>query len=666
MKKLILVLLFSSSLFSYSQTKYLIYFKDKGTTVPGLLNKTSSMLAEASSLLSTRSIMRREKVMKNGKILTFEDLPLDQNYINKIESYGIKIENKLNWFNAVSAYLTDEQINALISLPFVSKITPVKTFVSPKYQSDNIATQKIFAPSPSSNYGFSLNQLDFSDIPIVQSKGITGSGVMVGILDDGFYWKEQASLKTRKVLAEYNYVFHTVSTEQQPGDDPTSGEHGTLVFSVIGGYKDSSMIGVAYNATFVLAKTEDDRSESHIEEDNYAAALQWMDSLGVDITTSSLGYNIFDDTTYSYTYADMNGNTTIITKAAELAYQRGILVLTAAGNEGDNSWHYIVAPADGFHVIAVGAVDLGNNVAPFSSRGPTYDGRIKPDVVADGVNVYGANYVPSFPNPNAYYYESGTSLSTPIASGIAALLYSAFPYLTNDQARYILMQTADNSANPNNDRGYGLVSALKAISYPNIFFNNSNKTYSINKIFIVQNGVVPSSAKIHYSFDGNNFSTSNLSFDGSLKYSFQIPVISNNQSIFFYYTYNDSAGTNMRDPASNFYSLNYGALNISFVKIQTSNLETDVLSNNFPNPFNPLNGFTTIAFYSSSNVEAKLTIFNSIGQIVRVLSKRANEGSNFFFWDGKNNKGKLCASGVYLYILSLNGKNYGNKLILLK
>ncbi len=258
---------------------------------------------------------------------------------------------------------------------------------------------------------------------------------------------------------------------------PKQADHGTYVFSIIGGYKDSVLIGASYGSSFILAKTEDIRSETHVEEDNYAAALEWMENLGVDVTSSSLGYNTFTSGT-SYTYADMNGKTTIVTRAAELAFQRGVVTITAAGNEGNTKWRYIIAPADGFNTMAVGAVNSDNIVAAFSSRGPTYDGRIKPDVVAMGVNVYGA----STNGPDLYTYGSGTSSATPIAGGIAGLLLSAFPHLSNVQVRDIFHETSDNSEDPDNDRGYGLLSAAKAISFPNL--QNLNGNYILHKAFI--------------------------------------------------------------------------------------------------------------------------------------------------------------------------------------
>ena len=626
-----------------------------------MLSKTSSMRQEALGLLSERSIKRREKVLGDSHLLTYDDLPLDVDYISSVENFGVKIENKLYWFNAVSAYLNAQQKNEIEKLPFVKNIVPVKIL---KFGDDINYRQKQLnkknAFSMPADYGDSYGQEQLSDIPIVHSKGITGNGVMIGILDNGFWWKQHESLVTRKVAAEYNFVFHTESTAPQPGDASGSGEHGTFVFSIIGGYKDSSIIGVAYNATFVLAKTEDDRSESHIEEDNYAAALQWMDSLGVDLTTSSLGYNVFDDTTYSYTYQNMDGKSTIITKAAELAYQKGILVLNSAGNEGDNNWHYIIAPADGVHVIAVGAVDNNNILAAFSSRGPTYDGRIKPDIVAQGVNDFGA----SVPGYNYYSFEDGTSFAAPIASGVAGLLLSEFPYLTNEQARYILIRTAGNYDNPNNDRGYGLVSAANAISFPNIYADKNAGTYTINKVFFSQIGVVPSSVKLHYTLDFKSFTNTDLNFDGRLKYGFAVPAMPDSQSFSFYYTYQDSSGASFREPSSNYYTLKYGRMNVDLGSAPVSNFVGNVLSRNYPNPFNAA---TKIDFYSAGSDRAKLIVIDGIGQTVKVLfNGTANIGINTVEWDGKNSYGVKCASGVYYYILTLAGKDYGNKLVLLR
>ena len=658
MKKIILLVLLIIP-FTYSQTKYLIYFKDKGISPGKALYKNEAIYNEALQLLTPRCIERREKVMPADRLVTYEDVPIKSEYINDIQSLGIKIENKLRWFNAVSAYLTGAQLSDALKLPFVEKIVPVKIFRvdtnMPVVKNSPGSQEKVQSPS---DYGFSYGQYELSDIPVVQAKGITGQGIIIGILDDGFIWKNHESLAARKVLNEYNFVFHTTSTAPQPGDAPESGHHGTYVFSILAGYKDGSIIGPAYNASFILAKTEDDRSESHIEEDNYAAALQWMESQGVDITTSSLGYNIFDDTTYSYTYQDLNGNTSIITKAINLAFDRGVLTFTAAGNEGNSSWHYVDMPADGFNVLAVGAVDNNNIVASFSSRGPTFDGRIKPDIVTQGVNVYGANANTS----NGYEYANGTSAATPIASGIGAMLLSTYPYLTNVQARKILMETAGNASTPNNDRGYGLLSAERAISFPNIY--NNSGTFEINKIFFSNNGVVPGSAKISYSNNGTTFTTATLNYNDTLKYSFSLPVMQNDSKVYFYYTYDDSLGNVVRDPSSDYYTLNYGNLDNETGTMDNTNTTNSILVTNYPNPFN---SSTKIDFYSNTNQSARLIIMDAIGQVVKILfNGTAVSGKNSFVWDGKTDNGIKCASGVYYYILKLGGKDYGNKMIMVK
>ncbi|MDP1994730.1 MAG: S8 family serine peptidase, partial [Ignavibacteria bacterium] len=372
----------------YAQQKYMVYFKDKGITKENSLLKTSRAYTEAVHSLSERSIQRRIKHRGTDNFVTFEDVPLYQPYLEKVETTGAKIWNKLKWFNAVSLYADKEQIAKISSLPFIEKVEEVKnlSFNKEKFKEE---PSKSFEKTSLDNaglaydYGSSLGQYALSQIPQVHAKGVTGDSVVIGILDSGFRWKLIESLVARKVIAEYDFVFHDNNTANEAGDVGSQDSHGTSIFSLVGGFKEGRIVAPAFNASFILAKTEDIGSETHVEEDNYAAALQWMDSIGVDITTSSLGYNEFDPTTFSYTYADMNGKTTIVTKAAELAFtQFGISTFTSAGNDGNNSWHYIGSPADGFNIIAVGAVSNLNIKAAFSSFGPTYDGRIKPEVMA--------------------------------------------------------------------------------------------------------------------------------------------------------------------------------------------------------------------------------------------------------------------------------------------
>lgn len=659
--KSIVVLFFCFSIsFSFAQQKYYIYFKDKGIGKNETLSKYSIEYQEALETLSKRSIERRIKNMGEENIITYEDLPIEQKYVEDLTSQGIKIENKLTWFNAVTAYLSEFQKNYVITLPFVDRIEGVRVF---SFKREEIIPTNYLVKETSSQdqikYGSSFTQLNLSNIPLVHEKSVTGNGIIIGILDTGFKWKEHESLINAKVIGEYDFIFKDSITADQPGDQPGQHNHGTAVFSVVGGYKDSTLIGAAYNSSFILAKTEDIRSETHVEEDNYAAALIWMESLGVDVTASSLGYNTFDDSVYSYSYSDMNGKTTIVTKAAELAFQRGVVTLTAAGNEGNNSWFHIIAPADGFNTIGVGAVTSNNILASFSSHGPTYDERIKPEIVAQGVAVFSA----SATGFSFYGFSSGTSLATPIAAGVASLLLSAHPHLKNTQVRNILMETADNSPSPDNERGYGLISAANAISFPN--FQLVNNTYRLNKIILSYNGLDLSSIKLNYSTNGKDYLSKDMTFDGTLKFITDIPLLPDGQMVDFYFTFKDRLGNELREPDNNTsYKFKYGDLNIYHNLSVLIPIDYGVLSQNYPNPFN---NKTTIKFIAASVEPAEIVIIDAIGQKVKTLFMVLTEkGENTIQWDGLTDSGANASSGVYLYILKISGKEYGKKMILLK
>lgn len=657
---LIIFLLFASGL-TFSQTKYMIYFKDKGIKPGEQLQKSALLYKMAESMLDKKSIERRKKSMGDD-IVTYEDLPVREEYAGILENMGIKIQNRLKWFNAVSAYLNDEQVKNISALGFIEKLEKVRVIRTGRNEERNIPSAPLQKTGNTTalDYGYSYTQLSLSDVPQVHKKGITGQGVIIGLLDTGFDWKEHESLQGAQVLKEYDFVFKDTITANQPQDAADQDSHGTDVFSMVGAYKPGKMIGGAFGAKFILAKTEDVRSETHVEEDNYAAALEWMESMGVDITSSSLGYNEFDAGQTSYTYSDMNGKTAITTKAAELAFQRGVLVLTAAGNEGDTPWHYITAPADGFNTIAVGAVTSGNRVAAFSSRGPSSDGRIKPDIVAQGVGVYGARAHTT----NVYSSGNGTSFATPLSCGVAGLLMSAFPYLTNVQMRGILQQSSDNALSPDNDRGYGLVSAYRAIEYPNI--EQKQNSYILHKAILDSNGVKPESVRMFYSTTDSDYIPITLNALNINFYTADITSLGSGNVINFYFNYQDSTGQTIRNPKISNYRLKLGGL-IVFVDSTSKEPETVpegyVLSQNYPNPFN---NSTRIDFRAQGRGNAELFIINAIGQKVMTINLVTKEGINSVVWNGTQDNGRQCASGVYYYILRLSGKDYGNKMILLK
>lgn len=662
MKQLLFLLIFILSTGTFAQTKYFIYFKDKGIKNNEQLSKSSVFYQSAMNELSDRCIARRIKTLGEDNVISWEDIPVRTDYISSIEGIGIKIENKLKWFNAVTAYLTEVQVNEILQLDFVDKIEPVKVLKFRNELPDESAPylKQTISDFPI-DYGESFDQLELEDIPIVQSKGITGEDVLIGMLDTGFDWMNHESLQNANIVAEYDFIFHDSTTSDESNDRPGQQNHGTITFSVVGGYKNGSLIGASFGSDFLLAKTEDIRSETHIEEDNYAAALEWMENYGVDITSSSLGYSDFDNTTYSYTYEDMNGRSTIVTVASELAFRNGVLTITSAGNEGNTRWHYITAPADGFNTLGIGAVDGNNNVAGFSSRGPTFDGRIKPDVVALGVNVFGAQ-AGTF---NNYTRAGGTSMSAPIACGIASLLLSAHPHLVNTQLRKILLETAGNSADPDNNRGYGLLSALRAVEFPNLEF--SNGSYTLHKMIASKDDFSPATVSLQLFVNGSNYEPVPMEFDGRRTFTYHFPLSSQDDEIEFYITYSDSSGNSFRTPSNGNYKFIYGQMDIALNLKLVNEYSDFIVSEVFPNPFIPdLYSFTTLAVKSSGNEKLRIAIIDASGQQVKVFETITIEGENYFDWNGISDNGKFCASGVYLYLVRLGSKNYGRKMVLIK
>ncbi len=661
MKKYILIFITLPLFLSFSQTKYLIYFKDKVITETERIEKSSLQYKSALSYLTEKSIERRIKNMGEENFITFEDLPINEEYVNELELLNIKIENKLKWFNAVSAFLTAEQLQLIEKMGIIKKAERVKIliFSSPSAVNGNLF--KNSSISSINDYGPSFDQLQLSDVPAVHSKGITGEGILIGLLDSGFDWKNHESLININVVAEYDFVFKDSTTANDTNDVTNQHNHGTLVLSIIAGQKDSSLIGAAFGSDFILSKTEDIRSETHVEEDNYAAALEWMEGYGVDITSSSLGYSIFDPSTFSYTYSDMDGKTTIVTRAAELAYRRGVVTVTSAGNEAQLPWYHIIAPSDGFNTLGIGAVNNSNEVALFSSRGPSFDGRIKPDLVTQGVSVY----VAIAGNYSGYGYRNGTSVAAPIASGIAALLLSAHPHLLNSQVRNILFETADNSNTPDYERGYGLLSALDAVQFPNL--QETQGTFTLHKIILQPDNIDPQTVAFHYSTDGENFTDVPMEFDLTQGYEFKLPFFLDGDLINFFITYKDFNGTSFRDPVNDTYKFFYGQLNIN-LNLNLERTFTDfIISEPYPNPFIPARQtFTRLAIKSSGNELLKIKIIDPTGQQVETYSILTQEGVNHYDWYGKSSRGINAASGAYYFLIDLNGRKYSRNLILLR
>ena len=419
--------------------------------------------------ISDRALWRRSKVLPPDRLIDELDLPPAQSYLDQLRSEGIVIRSSSRWLNAVSAELTDAQRASIANLPFVSSVTPVQVFFKQQQEGGPPLPGPILKKESTAgiDYGESYSQLNALKVPDVHARGITGSGVIIGVLDDGFNaHRTHPALKNLRIVAEYDFVQRDSNTSRAPGEYSTQGNHGASTLSEIGGFFNGRLVGAAYGASFILAKTEIDSVEIQLEEDLYVEALEWMERLGADITSSSLGYCDW------YTWPNMDGKTATTSKAARIAARKGVLVVTAMGNTSGATVRRtdgqlaLNAPAEADSIIAVGATFADGPLASFSLTGPTYDGRTKPEVVTPGVNDFAVSgdsgYTP---------YFSGTSAATPLAAGVAALVLSANPNLTPMQLRARLLSTtqqyndgtARTQSYPNNYYGWGFLDASKAV-----------------------------------------------------------------------------------------------------------------------------------------------------------------------------------------------------------
>ncbi len=439
----------------------LVYLKDKGS-------RGRKELYSATELLSSKSIARRTRVLKHSEIFTEQDIPVDASYIAEISRNVTRTRHALKWFNAVSVEATKAQIDALRRLPFVKEVELVGRWRgTPEPEQPDLKT----GPAPDElsaahllDYGASITQNAQIDVPEVHDLGIFGEGVTIGVFDNGFRLLTHQSFDSMNIIAQYDFVDHKVSVV--PNNPSTGfGSHGVNTLSTIGGYRPGQLIGPAFRADYILTRTENDSSETPVEEDNWVAAIEWADSIGVDVTSTSLGYLDYDLPYTSWSWTNMDGNTTLITQAADHAVSLGIVVVNSAGNEGGGNGtdNTLVAPSDGDSVIAAGAVSSTGARASFSSVGPTTDipARIKPDIMAMGIGVR----VASSTNTSLYGSANGTSFSCPLSAGVAALILSANPTLGPLQVRDAMRNTANNATSPNNQYGWGILDADSAIRY---------------------------------------------------------------------------------------------------------------------------------------------------------------------------------------------------------
>jgi len=401
-------------------------------------------------MLSQRSLDRRTN---QNIALSFSDIPLETTYVDQIKaSTGITVMAQSKWLNALHIRGTQVNITALKNLAFVDKVVFANKNLNTtsKKVSENkiVQTNDKLKTTVNYAYGTSANQIQMLNGQVLHQQNYTGSGKIIAVLDAGFPGVNTAQpfqnlISNNRILGGYDFVSR--NTNFYAGDD-----HGTMVLSTMGGYKENELIGTAPDASYYLFITENDASENPVEESLWVEAAEKADSLGVDIITTSLGYFGYDNANYSHTYSDMNGITNFISRGAEIAFSKGIIVVASAGNEGNTTEKHIGGPADAVSVITVGSVSASKSRASSSSVGPTFDNRIKPDLMAQGAPAVVSNTLGNIIAAN------GTSFSCPIMAGMIACLWQAFPAKTNQEIRDMVIQSSDKYLTPDNNYGYGI------------------------------------------------------------------------------------------------------------------------------------------------------------------------------------------------------------------
>lgn len=444
MRRLFCLLFLLMPLFSVAQNRYFVYLKDKASSNYSIDNP--------SEFLSQRAIDRRAA---QSISITEKDLPVSSSYLSSIENLGFEIRGQSKWLNAVLVDGPSNLYNDLKNLDFVTDVELDGDIRGNIYMGIAARKKSKFNQLESNfDYGGSLNQIKMLGADSMHLAGITGDGILIGVLDAGFPGTNTGNAfshlrNNEKIVRTWDYVTNSPNVYKEH-------PHGSYVLSIIAGKIDGKLYGTAPDAEVALYITEDNASESRQEEVFWVFAAEDADSLGVDIINSSLGYSQFDDPSTDYTYSAMDGQTTIISRAAEYAASVGIVVVIAAGNEGNGSWHYITAPSDGPNTIAVGAVNASETIADFSSRGPSPDGRIKPDVSAMGVSTRLSN------SGSTVSQGNGTSYAAPLITGFMAGLKQEFPELTAQELREVLIKSADRNDNPDNTYGYGIPNYSRA------------------------------------------------------------------------------------------------------------------------------------------------------------------------------------------------------------
>lgn len=624
---------------------WLVKFKDKGSNPYSLANP--------SAFLSQRAIDRRNRY---GIAIDSADLPITPRYIDSLRAAGdVSILTSSKWLNQVAIRTSDvDAVTHILNLPFVQSVEGIAARTSSAHSKNpfpQIDIANTYNREQNTNgfynYGRSNGQVKLHNGDFLHDHGFRGKTMQMAVLDAGFF--HYLDLPTfdsirlnNQILGTWDFVMNETSVNED-------NSHGMQCLSTIAANIPGTFVGTAPETDFYLFRTEDVNSEYPIEEQNLAAGWEKSDSLGVDICSVSLGYSTFDNASLNYTYADMDGNTTISAKAADIAAAKGMLIIVALGNEGNNSWHFLSTPSDADSVLAVGAVDTTGIIGSFSSYGPSADGRVKPDVSATGVFAVVANTSNGLP-----VFGFGTSFACPNMAGITTCLWQAFPEVSNMNIIETLRRSSNQYNTPDDRKGYGIPDAKQAFTrlqkagyVKQTSLENCNWKLGLD---------VKTDPTMHLKLQRKN-ATDQIFID----------VADNTNAAtwaFHHFDFTDDVssfqGANltyrllMQIGTDTTYTLDSIQVQIpSGACTTTANQEVMLV---LPNP---VHGDATVQITSASNANAFMVLYNSIGQ--RVYSKESQISTGLNNWILPMTK---LASGTYvIHVYINNEKKYVQKIV---
>jgi subtilisin family serine protease len=433
------------------------------------LQFTDKVGAERVCLSPTAMEMREAR----GIAIDSLDYEVSPIYLDSVQALGASVLHTSRWMNGATVQASEEVIEVIKACEFVESVEKTRVNVGEAVNGGEAVNVD--------EAGEQLDQLNL--LPLHQA-GYKGRGIRIGIADGGFY-RANSMLS----LPQDQCLGYADLTDEKEDIFGSSGSHGTMCLSTIMATQ-VDYTGAATEAEYYLFRTEEEYTESPKEIDNWVAAIEMADSMGLHIVSTSLGYTTFDDAEMDLQYADMDGRTSRAAQSAVIAARKGMLLVVAAGNDGNKAWHYISAPGDADNILTIGAVNIHNNIAAFSSWGPTADGRVKPEVCATGSQTALIN-----PMNNSVTYGNGTSFACPIIAGMAACLWSAMPHATNMEIRERIIQSADRYTQPHEQYGYGIPNAWQAYaqttdlpSIPNNHVPTAQKVLINGQLWILHNG----------------------------------------------------------------------------------------------------------------------------------------------------------------------------------